>query len=119
MANKTFISIFAFVLAVVALAMPASAQMCNYTGNVDYTASHTEGNVSSLTFEFKNHNDYTVTVDARFTVVSANGTSKTQTRTFVMAAGDTHSEKFTYNLFGGANISASDTSVSYTVRKCD
>jgi hypothetical protein len=117
MANKTFISIFALVLAVVALAMPASAQMCSYTGNVDYTASHTEGNVSSLTFEFKNHNDYTV--DARFTVVSVNGTSKTQTRTFVMEAGGTHSEKFTCNLFGGANISASDTSVSYTVRKCD
>lgn len=122
MAKKSILPtiLASLIIIMICVAIPGKAQMCQFTGNVDYSATPTEGTTNRITYTFKNHNSYSVTVKAFFTIVSADGVKKTPSRTFVMAPGATHEEKFTCNLFSPAkNISASDSEVNISVSKCD
>lgn len=105
--------------AVWAFAPRASAQACVIVKNVECNQSPDSGNTSNLYYTFKNTNSYKVTVEATFSVVSADGTIKNLSRNMVLEAGEERQVSFSYKIFDNKYISATDSGVSFTVWKCD
>lgn len=107
-------------LAIFAGTAIAFPQACVYVKNVELSQSPESGKSADVAFSFKNTNDYKVTVDATFTIANEQGTTKRQTRTIVLEPGETRKVSFSGSgIFGGGFLSATDSSVTFAVWKCD
>lgn len=98
----------------------ALPQACVYVKNVELSQTPEYGKSSSVSYNFKNTNDYKVTVDATFILKTTEGASTKQTRTIVLLPGETRKVQFyVSNMFDKGYFSVTDSSVTFAVWKCD
>lgn len=116
------VALVVVIAALFAVAPQVSAQSaCVYVKGVEAAQSLDTNETWNLDFTLSNTNSYKVTVDATFFLTSDDGTSKSMPRTLVLEAGEERKVSFSStSIFGsGKMISAADSSVRFTVWKCD
>lgn len=101
--------------AVIGIGLSANAQMCKFTGNVEWKFTDAGGSTVDVTFS--NNNAYKVTVTAIIKVLNRDGEEKEYNRTLVI---DANREKTCSALKTKSGLVAKDDCyVEMIVQKCD